>query len=161
MKRGAPLRRSTPLRGGAPLRRTSLARTRPLSASGGGSRLRSTEPKRDWRNAIAKREREEGRCRVCGRVVGQGGVMRVEMAHVIGRKHDARTNRPGFDLWVNPLDVVPLCIRVDGGCHMQYDGKTNGPRLDLLPHLTRQEQLRAVELVGLAAAYKRITGGLT
>jgi 5-methylcytosine-specific restriction endonuclease McrA len=49
-------------------------------------------------------------------------------------------------------DVVPLCRR----CHNAYDTGA----LDLLPFLEpgyRREQERAVELVGLAAAYRRLT----
>lgn len=48
-------------------------------------------------------------------------------------------------------DVVPLCR----GCHRAYDTGA----LDLLPHLNghRTEQAHAVRLVGLEAAYRRIT----
>lgn len=49
-------------------------------------------------------------------------------------------------------DVVPLCRR----CHNLYDQHA----LDLLPFLEpryRREQERAVELVGIAAAFRRIT----
>ena len=49
-------------------------------------------------------------------------------------------------------DVVPLCRRD----HDRYDQGA----LDLLPFLEpsyRREQERAVELIGLAAAYRRIT----
>lgn len=53
-------------------------------------------------------------------------------------------------------DVVPLCRR----CHGLYDTG----ELDLLPFLEpwyRREQERAVELVGIAAAYRRITNTRT
>lgn len=39
--------------------------------------------KRDWLQAVAKRDAEGACCRVCGKYPA-------EMAHVIGRKHDRR-----------------------------------------------------------------------
>jgi len=46
--------------------------------------------------------------------------------------------------------TVPLCR----SCHTEFDAHT----LDLLPHLTRDEQAHAVRLVGMASAWRTITG---
>lgn len=92
--------------------------------------------KRDWKEAWAKVV-EENRCRVCTRSAN-------DPAHVIPR------SRIGVGMGgEDALNIVPLCRL----CHIDYDqGK-----LDLLPHLTREEQAYAVGLVGLAEAYRRTT----
>ena len=94
---------------------------------------------RDWSEARAK-VATEGVCRVCGAGWPQA-------AHLVGRRHD-RAGGNG-KLRVEPDVVVPLCE----ACHRAYDGR----RLDLLPHLTRAERARAVELVGLVAALRRLS----
>jgi hypothetical protein len=96
--------------------------------------------RRDWSAARAKLA-GEGVCRVCGAEHPQA-------AHLIGRRHDTPSENGA--LRVEADDVVPLCER----CHRAYDAH----RLDLLPYLTRAEQARAVELVGLVAALRRLSG---
>jgi len=97
--------------------------------------------------ALAKRA--EG-CRVCGRTD------RVELAHVTGRIHD-RPRTPGSKtVYVEPESVVPLCgPAVDPGtCHHAHDSH----RLDLLPYLHLEEQIRAVEDAGsIGLALQRIS----
>lgn len=91
---------------------------------------------------------EEGRCRVCA--VPQT-VKALETAHIIAR---ART-QPGSTAGDHPLNAVPLCH----ACHRSYDRQGHGPQLDLLPHLDRGEQAKAVELAGgILNALHRITG---
>lgn len=58
----------------------------------------------------------------------------------------------GYDRIVDAVDVVPLCLRDDGGCHRLYDSR----KLDLLPFLSYAEQAAAVKKVGIIAATKRI-----
>lgn len=94
----------------------------------------------DWRDAIRKRDREQ-RCRVCGETRG------LEIAHIIGRKHDAILTGPkgGQYRYVHPDSVVPLCgAFTDNFCHGAYDRR----ELDLLPYLHVHEQSRAVEDAG-------------
>ncbi len=91
---------------------------------------------RDWRAAREKIEAEEN-CRVCG----QHGV---DPAHIVPR---SRVPGPAA---MDAGNIAPLCRR----CHTAYDAG----RLDLLPHLTREEQAFAAGLVGLAEAYERTTG---
>jgi hypothetical protein len=83
-----------------------------------------SQPHRDWTDARAKVE-EEGRCRRC-----HGG-RDLEAAHIIGRQHDKDA---GYI--VVPIRVAPLCR----SCHRKYDDH----ELDLMPHLTLEEQARAV-----------------
>ncbi len=93
---------------------------------------------RDWDEAHLKAL--EG-CRHCGAPA--------EAAHILGRKYD-KPRRPGLKgLWVNPLHIVPLCP----GLHRRYDDH----EYDILPLLTFEEQAEAVRLVGIVAAYRRIT----
>lgn len=139
----------------------TLARRTPMRRTGGPARSRkrpsSPPAARDWTDARAKVDRER-RCRVCG--AERHEVVALQAAHTIGREHDrprvtatySEVDGP-LPLWVNPLDVVPLCLQEEGGCHAQYDAR----RLDLLPHLTLAEQARAVLHVGLVAAYRRLT----
>lgn len=97
---------------------------------------------RVWKEAREKVDAEAG-CRVCGYP------HRVEAAHVTGRVHD-RPKTPGAKtVYVAPDSVVPLCR----DHHTQYDAHN----LDLLPHLFKPEQLRAVEDLGLSRAYQRLT----
>jgi 5-methylcytosine-specific restriction endonuclease McrA len=78
---------------------------------------------------------DEGMCRVCG--VGK----MLDPAHIIPRSQGGGLSAD---------DIVPLCRN----CHTAYDGY----ELDLLPHLEVSEQINAVRLVGIARAYKIITG---
>jgi hypothetical protein len=106
----------------------------------------------DSAEARAKIERE-GRCRVCGESRD------VDMAHVVGKKHDAILTGPrgGQYIYVHPDSVVPLCgAFTDNFCHGAYDSHA----LDLLPYLNQDEQERAVQDAGgLIAALNRVTGG--
>ena len=93
-------------------------------------------PKRDWSDIQTVANTP---CRVCGQA-GQ-----TERAHVSGRRFDKP--RPGKrTLWVNPLDVIPLCgpATDSQSCHCRFDSGI----LDVLPYLTAEEQVRAVENFG-------------
>ena len=90
--------------------------------------------KRSWKEAHAK-VNEEGRCRKCG------STQILDPAHVVPR---------GLGGGMSADEIVPLCRK----CHTAYDG----PGLDLLPVLTRDEQVAAVKTLGLARAYRRLTG---
>lgn len=90
--------------------------------------------RRNW-DAAKTKVRDEGMCRMCA------STDILDPAHIIPRSL-------GGGMESN--DVVPLCR----SCHSEYDAQ----RLDLLPILTREEQVRAVELVGIARAYRIITG---
>ena len=107
---------------------------------------------RDWALARMKLQREEGRCRVC-RTDRQ-----VQMAHIFKRWVD-RTYADGTPqpkAWVVlPERVVPLCgpIGDPNSCHERYDTG----RLDLLGHLSKQEEAQAVlDAGGLELARKRL-----
>jgi hypothetical protein len=92
-------------------------------------------PRRDWTAARAKVD-AEGRCRLCGcrdrrkleaaqpKVTAAGRVLKV--------------------LYVDPDRVVPACGPFPAGCH----GDVEFHRIDLLPHLTTAEQVRAVADAG-------------
>lgn len=103
-----------------------------------------SQPRRYWKDARGKVE-DEGRCRLYRHDLGCAGPL--EAAHVIGREHDPHMGLVpgvgGYDLYVRPVSVVPLC-RVH---HDRYDGRSQ-PWIDLLPALTLDEQLAAVEDVG-------------
>lgn len=120
--------------------------------------------RRMWGAAEEKRRR---RCRACGRSLSELRQMgrNIELAHVVGREHDL-TPAIGFEeiplergqLFVAPTRVIPLCgPSVDSGtCHnLQHAG-----RLDLLPHLTRAEEIQAVADLGLYRAYMNLGGGV-
>ena len=96
--------------------------------------------KRDMSAGRAKAEAEG--CRICG------STFAVESAHVIARSRISPG--PAEDT----LNIVGLCGFRGCDAHRSFDEG----RLDLLPYLTREEQAYAVELVGLAEAYRRITG---
>lgn len=94
--------------------------------------------RRDWTACAEKRDQG---CRICG-------VHPAEMAHVIGRVHD---HRRGSVVVVDADSVCPLCK----SHHEAYDARL----LDLLPHLTVEEQARAVvDAGGIEAARRRIIG---
>lgn len=120
-----------------------MRRSTPLRRSA----LVQRAPERDWRDARAKVDAERV-CRVCGASEHDPSGP-VEAAHVIGRIHDRPREERESMLYVEPDDVVPLCRT----CHRAYD--LGG--LDLLPYLSRDEQARAVLLVGMMAAFRRIT----
>lgn len=113
------------------------------------TRMKRSQPKRDWADAEAKR----GPCRICGSPDG-------ELAHTINRaKQDELRVGPrgGEYLWVNPHSVLPLCGDFFGvGHHKQYDAG----ELDILAYLTLEEQLNAVRAAGgIFLAMQRLTGG--
>jgi hypothetical protein len=110
--------------------------------------VKRSQPRRDWSDVdvIA-----DDPCLVCGL---QG---RTERAHVSGRKYDQP--KPGRKtLWVNPLDIVPLCgpATDSKSCHHRFDAG----ELDLLDHLDPARQLRCVEVLGtIEAARVRLSPG--
>jgi hypothetical protein len=95
---------------------------------------------RDWKAMRKKVDAEDGLCRWCFGPHAQA-------AHIIPRSllpkglggEDAR-------------NCVPLCEA--RGCHSSYDRH----EIDILKVLTREEQAYAVELVGMQAAYRQVTG---
>lgn len=116
-------------------------------------------PKRDWTEARAKVERE-GRCRYCKSMIRP-----LEAAHLIGRAADSKGK--SNTITVKAMSIVPLCgpFGDSDSCHTKYDHH----QLDILPYLTLEEEMQAVADAaalqgakkgkGLAAAYKRLTGG--
>lgn len=120
--------------------------------------MRRSQPKRDWSEA----EKKRGRCRVCGHRY-------TELAHTYSRfAQDELVVGPrgGEVLKVKAVSVVPLCKEwMPGdypgnfipyaGCHKLYDQH----KLDLLPHLTLEEQLEVVRAAGnLVTALRRVSG---
>lgn len=80
--------------------------------------------RRDWTRA---RARWQGHgCLICAHPG-------VDLAHTIGRKHDADRGRRGSVISVDPRAVVPLCSLYKGGNghHEEYDAH----RLNLMQHL--------------------------
>lgn len=119
------------------MKRSELRRGKPLDRSGRMVRkpVKRSQPRRDWTEANHKRE--EG----CRYLEGCDGP--IELAHVIGRKHDGSLAGLFVKLpvlvkvWVvAPARVVPLCRRH----HTMYDAH----ELDLLPCLSVEEQAQAV-----------------
>jgi hypothetical protein len=116
-------------------------------------------PRRNWNDARHKVELE-GACRVCVHH-GQTPVRRprLEAAHIVGQKYDKPHPIPSprelerGELYVRADEIVPLCQKH----HREYDAH----QLDLLPYLHRNEQVRAVEHLGIAGAYRRLTGSRT
>lgn len=110
--------------------------------------MKRSQPRRDWSAIDIDQDTP---CLVCGIVA------RSTRAHVSGRKYD--TPKPGRKtLWVNPLDIVPLCGPVgdSNSCHSRFDAG----QLDLLDHLDTPRQLRCVELLGsIEAARLRLAPG--
>ena len=93
---------------------------------------------RDWKAFRAKVQGEGGECRRCG-LIG------ADAAHII-----PRSRIPGPEA-MDARNCVPLCRH----CHTAFD---HG-RLDLVGLLNREEQLYAVELVGLGEAHRRLARG--
>jgi hypothetical protein len=97
------------------------------------------QPKRDWRDSVAKCE-AEGRCRSCGVMRG------LQQAHTIGRTYDQP--KPGQKtLWVDPDAVIPLCHH----CHVEQESGD----LSILGLLSLEEQLYAVKRLGSIEAARR------
>lgn len=88
-------------------------------------------------NRARQKVEDEGRCRICGTNRG------LEAAHIIARSSTKAAR--GYD---DPDNIVPLCREH----HQQFDLR----QLDVLPVLSFEEQARAVELVGLERARKRV-----
>lgn len=108
-------------------------------------------PRRDWRDVDIDQDTP---CLVCG-ITG-----RTTRAHISGRKYDQpHPDRPeSKTLWVNPLDIVPLCGPVGDSksCHTRFDSGD----LDLLDYLDPERQLRCVEVLGtIEAARVRLSPG--
>lgn len=96
--------------------------------------------RRSWKAALEKVE-AEGQCRVCGTTEY------LDAAHTISRKAqdvEVTGSRGGRHIYVMPDSVVPLCNGFANGCHGLYDGR----ELDLLPYLSIDEQLNAVDAAG-------------
>ena len=93
--------------------------------------------KRDW---AAIETDSQTPCRICG-IIG-----RTERAHVAGRKYDRPKSAGSKTRRVDPESIVPLCGPSGDrhSCHHQFDAG----EIDLLPHLTLAEQIRAVEDLG-------------
>lgn len=136
--------------------------------------MKRSQPKRNWSEAIAKRD-SEGGCRVCGSRV------RVEFAHLSGRVYDPKRDCIGCQgvgeiedihtgatrtcsdckgigtvRYVRPESGIPLCgpVTVLGTCHgLQHSG-----RLDLIPYVTPEEAACAVLDLGLERAYWKLRG---
>jgi hypothetical protein len=106
----------------------------------------SGEPDRDWTDARAKVE-EEGSCRICKREATPKHPL--EAAHILGREHDEpkvskRTGEILKELYVHPDRIVPLCGPFPAGCH----GDVDHNRVNLVHHLTIEEQVQAVKDAG-------------
>lgn len=106
-----------------------------------------SQPRRDWTLARVKVDAEGGRCRIC-----KSGDD-VQAAHIIGRTHDryaadGETRLP--EPWVVlTTRIVPLCQTH----HRAFDAHL----LDLLGHLTPQEEAQAViDSRGLESARIRL-----
>jgi hypothetical protein len=91
-----------------------------------------------------KVDAEGGMCRNCGGPHAQA-------AHIIPRSLIPKVGHSDLD-GEDPRNCVPLCDA--RGCHTAYDMH----RLDILPLLSKDEQAYAVLLVGMASAYRQITG---
>lgn len=86
--------------------------------------------------AIRRKIEREGRCRNCG------SRDNLDAAHTIPR------SLGGKNL---PASVIGLCRR----CHEA----SHAHRLEMLPLMTRSEEIEAVRVVGIARAYHLLTRG--
>ena len=113
-------------------------------ANGGISGIGQRKPRlrRDWRAAREKVDRE-GTCRACG-VAGP-----LEAAHVIGRSHDITDHER--EILVVPERIVPLAA---AAIELQHRNE-----LEMVPLLSRAEQVQAVADVGLEGAMQRLSPG--
>jgi hypothetical protein len=115
---------------------------------------KQSQPRREWKWARAKVE-AEGVCRMNGR---HGQCLgKLEAAHIIGREHDYPVPVIGgmgaiSHYEVQPFAVVPLCTKH----HKAYDAH----EVDLLPHLTLDEQMQAVKDAGGLELARRRTAPL-
>lgn len=91
---------------------------------------------RDWTEAWRKVE-DEAECRACGYD------RELDPAHTIHRSQGGG---------MSAAAIVPLCR----ACHDAFDSDS----LDLIPYLSREEELEAVRVVGLARAYRMLGGFL-
>lgn len=100
---------------------------------------RDADMRRDWKLANEKR----APCRVCG-------ARPVDLANTIGHARQDVEQEDG-SLLVIPDAVVPLC----SSHHRLYDSRL----LNLLPYLTREEVVNAIEAAGgVRAARRRLMG---
>src|SRR3954449_8836523 len=99
-------------------------------------------PRRDWRDANAKR----GPCRYCGRRD------QIELAHIAGRRFDRPTKPGAKTLRVNPDSVIPLCgpFGDSAACHTRFD---HG-EIDLWDCVTVEEIEQAIEELGTFEAVR-------
>lgn len=100
--------------------------------------------RRDWRLAREKCD-FEGQCRACGRTG------HIEAAHVIGRERDYDLSRNERNIVVVPDRILPLCR----DCHE----KQHRNELEMVPLLSRAEQVQAVADVGIEGAMQRLSPG--
>lgn len=87
---------------------------------------------RNWQAARAKVEREGG-CRICGEPLG------TQAAHIVPRSLGGQMSEDS---------IVPLCP----AHHSAFDAHD----LDLISHLSRDEQAEAVRVLGLERARVRL-----
>lgn len=120
--------------------------------------MKSKKQTVDNRDARDKVE-EEGVCRACEIPDGSyvdGQRVWLEAAHIVPKELSdewLEGPRGGLIRHVPRAAVVPLCA--PNRCHAAQ----HASRLDLLPVLTREEEVFVVRCVGLGEAYRRTTGG--
>lgn len=118
------------------------------------ARAKRKKPK-DWSEALAKKD-QEAACRVCKRSLGElvYAGFTLEAAHSLSQ---SLQDAPGDDgkVRVRAESAVPLCgpINASRSCHARH----HAHELELLPRLTREEEVDAVQAVGIARAYKMLT----
>jgi hypothetical protein len=99
--------------------------------------------KRHWDFANIKRSAEYDRCRICTESP-------TEMAHTTSCRYDDRL--PNGDYMVDPASVVPLC--------KTHHDLVDEHQFDLLPFLSRDEEVDAVKRVGIDRAFRRLCPSL-
>lgn len=104
--------------------------------------MKRSQPKREWRKAREKIQREGG-CRLAYRLERYCAGP-IQAAHIIGRSHDAFTldgEARQTETWmVEPDRVIPLCE----AHHRWYDSHEQ----DILQALQPREQVQAVRDAG-------------
>lgn len=156
LQRKTELRNKKPMQRGEPPKRTNS-----LSPGPSPKGRKQTKKKRETVDNRESRDKvvSEGFCRACGVPDGaliDGEQVWLEAAHVIPKAlSDEHLEGPrGGKIRHVPRDaVIPLCA--PDRCHAAQ----HASRLDLLPVLTRKEEVFAVRCVGLGEAYRRVTGG--
>lgn len=88
-------------------------------------------------SAIHDKIRDEGKCRSCG---VPDTIHGLDPAHCIAKSIGGKNN---YD------SVIPLCRACHDAQHRH--------EIDLLPLMTREEQVEAVRAIGLARAYRYLT----